>query len=164
MYRFFRAQPGLENFTIESVSPEVGIRETVVIRGKKTITTEDYTSARHWEDAVCYSFYPIDIHEDDGAAGVHRMLPEGRVPTIPRGAMLPADSRALIVAGRCISGDREANSAYRVEASCMAMGQAAGAMAALAADRDCDPENLPIPDIHDLLRQHNAIIPGDVSF
>lgn len=164
MYRFFRAQPGLENFTIEYVAPEVGIRETVVIKGKKTITSEDYTSGRAWDDALCYSFYPIDIHQDDGREGILRPLAKGVVPTIPRGAMLPEGSRALIVAGRCISGDREAHSAYRVEATCMAVGQAAGAMAALAARRDCDVEDLPIADVHDFLRSHEAIVPGDVCF
>ena len=38
--------------------------------------------------------------------------------------------RNLIVAGRAISGERAARSAFRIQASCMAMGQAAGAMAA----------------------------------
>ena len=164
MYRFFRAQPGLEHFTLEYVAPECGVRETVVIKGKTTITGKDYTSGRQWKDAVCYSFYPIDIHQDDGVKGIYTLLAKGVVPTIPRGAMLPEGSRALIVAGRCISGDREAHSAYRVEASCMAMGQAAGAMAALAAQRECDVEELPIADVHDLLRRYGAIIPGEVSF
>ncbi|HET6428574.1 MAG TPA: FAD-dependent oxidoreductase, partial [Phycisphaerae bacterium] len=85
------------------------------------------------------------------------------VPTIPRGAMLPAGSRFLLVAGRCISGDKEAHSAYRVEAPCMATGQAAGAMAALSAQTGADPEDLPIPDVHAMLRQHGAIVPGDVE-
>ncbi|KKL54591.1 hypothetical protein LCGC14_2263880 [marine sediment metagenome] len=158
-YRFFRRQRGLENFRIDYFAPECGVRETVVIRGKKTITGADYTSGRLWEDAVCYCFYPIDIHLDDGQGVDLRPLAEGVLPTIPRGAMLPAGSRGLIVAGRCISGDREAHSAYRVEAPCMAMGQAAGALAALAAERDVDPEELPIADLHALLSAHGAIVP-----
>jgi hypothetical protein len=162
MYTFLRAQPGLEKLTLEYVATEVGIRETVVIRGKKTITGRDYIIGRQWDDAVCHSFYPIDIHRDQGEPLDCRPLSPGVFPTIPRGAMLPAGSRGMVVAGRCISGDREAHSAYRVQASCMAMGQAAGAMAALAAQRDCDVEELPIADVHDLLRRHGAIVPGDV--
>jgi len=158
--RFFRSQPGLENFCIHDFALECGIRETVVIRGKKRITGEDYVGGRLWDDAVCYSFYPIDIHLDHGEGIDWRQLPEGVVPTIPRGAMLPAGSRFLIAAGRCICGDREAHSAYRVEASCMAIGQAAGAMAALAARTAADPEELPISDIRDLLEAHGAIVPG----
>mgnify|MGYP000976295529 CR=1 FL=1 len=82
---------------------------------------------------------------------------------IPRGALLPVGSRFLIAAGRIVASDREANSALRVECPCMAMGQAAGAMAALSAQTGLDPEQLPLPDIRALLRQHGAIVPGDVE-
>lgn len=157
LYRFFRTQPGLEGLRIEDLGGEVGIREGGIIRGKKTITHDDYWGGRLWDDAVCYSFYPIDLHLPVGVDT--RRLPEGVVPTIPRGAMLPEGSERLVAAGRCISGDRLANSAYRVEATCMATGQAAGAMAALAAERGIDVELLPIGDIHSMLRDHGAIVP-----
>jgi len=160
LYRFFRSQPGLENFHFTYAGPECGIRETATIRGRKTITLDDYTGGRLWDDAVCYSFYPIDLHLPHGIEGW--ALEEGVVPTIPRGAMLPEGVGGVIVAGRCISGDRLANSAYRVQATCMATGQAAGAMAALSAREGCDAEALPMPQIHDLLRQHGAIIPGEL--
>lgn len=158
--RFCRKQPGLENFKIEWCADECGIRETVTIKGKKFITAEDYENGKMWDDAVCYSFYPVDIHRPDHL--VFRMLKPGVYPTIPLGAMLPVKSTNLVVAGRCISGDQAASSAYRVEASCMAMGQSAGAAAALAALQDAEIENLKIEDIHNLLRKHNAIIPGDI--
>lgn len=73
----------------------------------------------------------------------------------------PANSEFLLVAGRCLSSDREANSALRVACPCMAMGQAAGAMAALAARAGMDPERLPMDDVRGLLRDHGAIVPGD---
>jgi len=157
LYLFLRKNKGLENLVIEEVSQECGIRETVTIIGKKTVTLEDYTSGRVWDDAVCCSFYPIDLHTDEGLD--FRKLPEGAVPTIPRGAMLPEGSSFLIAAGRHISGDRLANAAYRVQATCMAMGQAAGAMAALSAKNGCDPEQLDVGSIRDLLRKHGAIVP-----
>jgi hypothetical protein len=65
----------------------------------------------------------------------------------------------MMVAGRCVSSDRLANSGLRVQASCMAMGQAAGAAAALAADRGTTPLSLPINDIRSLLTAHDAIVP-----
>jgi hypothetical protein len=160
MFRFFRSQPGLEQFRIEQVAPECGIRESVVIRGKGRITGQDYTSGRLYEDAVCYCFYPIDIHLDNGEGIDFRELPDGAVPTIPRSAMLPVGSEFLIVAGRCISGDRAANSGYRAQAPCMAMGQAAGAMAALSARLGIDPEQLAMDEVRSLLREHGAIVPG----
>jgi hypothetical protein len=36
-------------------------------------------------------------------------------------------------------------------------------MAALSARTGIDPEHLPIADVHALLREHGAIVPGDVE-
>ena len=157
LLRFCRRQPGLEGLRITFFATECGIRETVVIRGLQRITAADYESGRVWEDAVCYSHYSIDIHRETDV--FHRHLQRGRTPTIPLGAMIPAGSRRLLVAGRCVAGDRESNSSYRVEAPCMATGQAAGAAAALAARQDLDPADVPLPDLRALLREHGAIVP-----
>ena len=162
IYRFLRSQPGLEKLAIDSTAAECGIRESCTIRGKKRITARDYASGRLWEDAVCYSFYPIDVHRPGGDGIDLQRLEAGTFPTIPRGAMLPSGSTWLLAAGRCIAGDQEANSAYRVQASCMAMGQAAGAMAALSAHSGVELEELAIGDIHKALRAHGAIVPGDI--
>lgn len=159
LYRFLRTQPGLENLVIDSFSPECGVRETATIVGKKTITVNDYISGRVRDDAVCYAFYPIDLHQSTGNGLGKQPLARGTVPTIPRGALLPAGSQNLIVAGRCVSSDRLANSALRVQASCMAMGQAAGAMAALSAQTGCDPESLSMTAIKKCLLDHHAIVP-----
>ena len=66
----------------------------------------------------------------------------------------------IIVAGRCVSSDRLANSGLRVQASCMGMGQAAGAAATLAAMSGATPLEVPLGEIHALLREHGQIIPG----
>jgi hypothetical protein len=161
LYRFLRQQSGLEKLIIDHVSAECGVRETATIRGQSTVTAEDYQSGRMWEDAVCHSFYPIDLHISSGAGLDMVKLAEGVVPTVPRGALLPAGGQNFIVAGRCISSDRLANSALRVQATCMATGQVAGAMAALSATRGLDPEGLPLSEVHSLLREHGAIVPGD---
>ena len=72
------------------------------------------------------------------------------------------NSKFLMVAGRSLSSDREANSGLRVEAPCMAMGQVAGAMGALSAQSGVELEDLPLKDIHALLKKHGAVIPGDL--
>lgn len=158
--RFLRQQPGLENFHVDSFATECGIRETASIEGEERITREDYVSGRVWPDSVCHSFYPIDIHASDGVGIEICPLQEGVVPTIPLGALLPRDTRDLIVAGRCASGDRGAQSAFRVQASAMAMGQAAGAAAALSAKHQTEIRDVPISEIHALLRAHRAIVPA----
>ncbi len=159
LLRFFRRQPGLEHCRIAECAVECGIRETVTIRGRQTVTASDYESGRCFEDAVCYAHYPIDIHRFDYVET--RALARGVRPTVPLGALLPEGSRFLLAAGRCVSSDQAANSALRVKAPCMAMGQAAGAAAALSARAALDPADLPLDRLRALLRAHGAIVPGD---
>jgi hypothetical protein len=108
---------------------ETAVRETYRIVGEVTITRQDYTTGRVFDDAIAYGGYPIDIHRLGG--GRLERLPKGIAPTIPLRALVPKGSRNLMVAGRSISSDRAASSGLRVQATCMAMGQAAGAAAAL---------------------------------
>jgi len=163
LLRFFRTQPGLEHIVLTAAT-ETGVRESVGIVGQETITTADYLSGRLWPDAVCYSFWPIDIHTDGEEDWVDlRRLEPGTFPTIPRGAMLPENSRNLLVPGRAMAGDRAARSAFRIQASCMAAGQAAGAMAALAAATGTEVAQLPMAEIRNLLAAHGAILPDEAQ-
>ena len=109
-----------------------------------------------WCSWLCV--YPVDLHTRTGVKP--KPLKRGIVPTIPLGALIPKGSENIIVAGRCISSDRLANSGLRVQSACMAMGQAAGATAALAAKSNSTPHKVALSEIHSLLRQHNAIIPS----
>ena len=142
------------------LQPETGFRESYRIQGETLITVNDYRSGKKFDDAICYAFYPVDLHTKKGVKP--EPLKPGIVPTIPIRALIPKGSKNIMVAGRCVSSDRLANSGLRVQASCMAMGQAAGAAAALSAKAGSTPLEIPLKEIHDLLRQHGAIIPGDV--
>ena len=148
-----------ENKRLMHLQPETGFRESYRIQGETLITVNDYASGRVFDDAVCYAFYPVDLHTKTGVKP--QPLKPGTVPTIPLRALIPKGSRNLMVAGRCVSSDRLANSGLRVQASCMGMGQAAGAAATLAAKAGTTPLEVPLKKIHDLLRNHGAIIPGD---
>ncbi len=142
------------------LQPETSFRESCRIVGETMITVDDYRSGRLFEDAVCNAFYPVDLHTRTGVRP--EPLPSGTVPTVPLRALIPKDSRNMIVAGRCVSSDRLANSALRVQAPCMAMGQAAGAAAALASKGDTTPLEVSFPDLVKLLEEHGAIVPpGD---
>ncbi len=157
MMRFLKQFRGFEGLRLERLQPEAGVRETYRIVGETKVKVGDYTSGRKFDDAVAYSFYPIDLHDERGIRP--RPLAQGTVATIPLTALIPKSSRDVMVAGRCISSDRLANSALRVQASCMAMGQAAGATAALAAKMNLTPANVPLDEILKTLRQHGAITP-----
>lgn len=139
------------------LQPEVSFRESYRIHGETVVTVDDYVSGRVFEDAVCYAFYPVDLHIKSGVKP--KPLAKGVIPTIPLTALVPKGSRNIIAAGRCVSSDRLANSGLRVQASCMAMGQAAGATAALAAGRQTTALELPLNDIREMLKRHGAIVP-----
>jgi len=156
--RFFKPQPGFEKLRIERLMPETGIRETFRIVGEATITLDDYVTGRIFPDAICYAFYPVDLHDEHGVRP--EPLKEGVVPMIPLGALIPEQSRNLMVAGRCLSSDRLANSALRVQAPCMAMGQAAGVTATLAARQSTTPAKVSLAEIRRTLVEHGAIVPG----
>lgn len=160
MLRFLRTLPGLEKTRIIDMQTETAVRETYRIDGHYKITETDYVTGKLFDDAVSYSYYPIDVHDENGVVPDH--LSEGVVPTIPLRALIPKKSTNFIVAGRCLSSDRLANSALRVQASCMGMGQAAGAAAALANMQDKTPLNVSIGELRDLIKEHGGIVPGNV--
>jgi hypothetical protein len=139
------------------LQPEAAFRESYRILGETVITHEDYVSGRVFADAVCNAFYPVDLHTRNGVRP--KPLGEGVVPTVPLGALIPKGSRNLLVAGRCVSSDRLANSGLRVQAPCMAMGQAAGVAAALAAKTGTTPRSVPLQSIRRVLAEHRAIVP-----
>ncbi len=148
------------NHRLMHMQPEVSVRETYRIDGETVITVDDYLSGHYFEDSICNAYYPVDLHRC-GSSIYKKYHTDGAFPKIPLSALVPKSSTNIIVAGRSVSSDRLANSGLRVQASCMAMGQAAGAAAALAADRDTTPLSLPIDDIRTLLQEHDAIIPVD---
>ena len=85
---------------------------------------------------------------------------EGIVPAIPYCALIPKGAKRVLVAGRAVSSDTEANSALRVQAPCMAMGQAAGCAAVLAVREECDVVSVPYQALKELLLKQGAIVPG----
>ncbi len=159
MYRFLRSVPGLEKTTLVSMSPEVGVRETYRVVGEKTLTEADYLAGTVEPDSLCYSYWYIDEH-NAAWKNSHMVFHEpGKVGTIPLGTMIPKGVQHLLVAGRAVSSDHGANSALRVQASCMAIGQSAGVVAALAAQRGIDPRAVPIDDAKRQLKAIGAIVP-----
>lgn len=139
------------------LQPEPGFRESYRIQGETVITVNDYRRGRFFDDAICYAFYPVDLHTKNGVRP--EPLKPGTVPTIPLSALIPKGSKNIIVAGRCVSSDRLANSGLRVQAPCMAMGQAAACAAAIAAKDNTTPGSVPLAKLHAMLKDHGAIVP-----
>ena len=122
---------------IAATPEQIGIRDGRRIRGRYIMTSEDLVKGATQKDAVVRATFPVDVHaltaEDNkkspyGNAGV-KMKPYD----IPLRALIARDVDGLLMAGRCISGDFIAHASYRVTGNAVAMGEAAGAVAALAA-------------------------------
>jgi hypothetical protein len=133
--RFFRKYvPGMQNVKLLQLARQIGVRESRQIRGLYTLTKEDVVGCRQFADVIAQCWYPIDIHEPGSDKSTMVLLPEGQHYDIPWRCLVPAQGpENLIVAGRCISASHEAMSSLRVSPSVMAIGEAAGVTAALAA-------------------------------
>lgn len=152
-----RRVKGLEGLKVDHLSDETGVRESVRVVGEHRISVEEYVSGVHYEDSVCYAFYPVDLHV---AGGIEQtFLADGVVPKIPYRALIPKGARRILCAGRMVSSDTYANSALRVQAPCMAMGQVAGAAAALCARNAWDVKDVNMDALKNDLLRLGAIVP-----
>ncbi|MGD9494891.1 MAG: FAD-dependent oxidoreductase [Armatimonadota bacterium] len=75
---------------------------------------------------------------------------------IPWGSLVSADIANLVTSGRCISANHQAMSALRVMGTCMAIGQAAGEGAAMAAEADGDAGAVDVCVLQERLREAGA--------
>lgn len=160
MLRFIRSLPGGETAQLATMSPEVGVRETYRVKGECVVTVDDYLSGKVWEDSIAYGTYQVDLHKNEWKDFDRRHLSPGVVPTVPLRALIPQGKENLLVAGRCLSADRLAMSGLRVQAVCMATGQAAGAAAALASKKGSSPSKVGTAELKAVLKANGAIVPG----
>ncbi|MGC0141554.1 FAD-dependent oxidoreductase [Pseudactinotalea sp. Z1732] len=124
--------PGYADAALGALSTQVGIRESRRVYGDYRVTREDVLGARQFDDQVALCGAPIeDHHSGDGTAWAY--LPDGTAVGVPLRSLIVRDAPNVLVAGRCFSATHDAHASIRSMAQCMAMGQAAGTAAALAA-------------------------------
>ncbi len=150
--------PGCEKAHLVSTPPKIGIRESRRITGDYVLTGEDVRNGKNFPDTIARGIYLLDIHNltEIGEPSTLEFL-DGPY-SIPYRSLLPKDLNGIIVAGRCISGDHTALASYRIQSHCMAMGQAAGIAAALAADRGIEPRAIDQALLHRRLVEAGANI------
>ncbi|MFD0960944.1 FAD-dependent oxidoreductase [Paenibacillus chungangensis] len=148
--------PGFENAYVSQVAPQIGVRETRRVIGEYILTGTDVLSARKFHDCIARSGYPIDIHDPKGAGVTANFIAEGGAYDIPYRSIVPKGMVNLWLAGRCISTSHEAQATARLTPSCMALGQAAGTAAALAAKQDCAASDLSIEQLQQALLDAGA--------
>ena len=120
---------------------------------------EAYFSGKQYDDSVCYTFWFVDIHRKGMASEIHYIKHEN-TPSVRLSSMISSEFDNLVMAGRCISTDRQTNSAIRVKASCMAMGQAIGTASAVAVQNKIKIKDISVNDLKTKLSLQGAIVPG----
>ena len=125
---------------------QIGVREGRRIHGRYTITLDDMLRGARFDDAVCRVTFGIDVHSTNKVhdTGIESSPGKGKTQPydIPARSLIARDVDGLLMAGRCISGDFLAHSSYRVTGNAVAMGEAAGRLAAEAIKRNCFPHEI----------------------
>ncbi len=136
-----------EGLQIVATAEQIGVRDGRRLAGRYTVTKDDLVAGVRHEDAVVRATFGVDVHQlaadrphNDPAGGAGIKV---KPYDIPLRALIARDVDGLMMAGRCISGDFIAHSSYRVTGNAVAMGEAAGTVAALAARSGRLPHEVP---------------------
>jgi hypothetical protein len=128
-----RHVPGFERARLSRLADDIGQRESYRLKGLQTLSVEDILEGRRYSDAVARGCYPVDIHSATSEELATREVGGPGWYDIPLGCLQSADASNLLVAGRCISADRQGFASARVLPTAMATGEAAGYIAACKA-------------------------------
>jgi hypothetical protein len=159
--------PGFEDVNLVQTATSIGVRETRRIHGLYRVSVDDARQARQFPDNIAQSGNLMDIHDSHKADYLDvkggTQIAGGRSFGLPYRALVPRAVDGLLVAGRCASGSREAQSSFRVMGTCMAMGEAAGTAAAMAARGHLKPRDLDPTTLRQRLVSNGAIVDSDGS-
>jgi hypothetical protein len=166
---FYREHvPGFENAELSATAALLGVRETRRIVGDYLLSFEDYKSRASFEDEIGRFAYPVDIHSGttDPEAQKHveeelraTRLGPGESYGIPYRSLVVKGFGNLLVAGRCMSADRQVQSSIRVMPGCFITGQAAGVGAALAIEGRCGVRDIRTAKVREILRYQGQYVP-----
>ena len=141
-----------------STAAEIGVRESRMIDGEHILTGKEIIGCCRFDDSIACGNYDVDIHNPEGSGTSHYYFPEGQYYQIPYRSLIPHGFDNLLVAGRCISVDHEAQASVRIMPIVCCLGEAAGVAAAVASGEKCAVKNANIKEIQKILRQNGAYI------
>ncbi len=142
--------PELADARVVETPPLLGIRQTRFIEGEYKLTAEDAIEGRRFDDVIAISSCPV-IH----SYGYRRYL-EHEGYDIPYRTLVPQKIDRLLVTGRCISSEQEPYESHRAMVPMMAIGQASGVAAALAAQQGITPRELDVKTLQSALLEQGA--------
>ncbi|MBQ7312843.1 MAG: FAD-dependent oxidoreductase [Clostridia bacterium] len=159
---FFRVNKlaGMENARLVYTAPSIGVRESRMLVGDYVLTGQDLVDCTKFDDAIAAGNYDIDIHNPEGSGTSHYYFPAGTWYTIPFRSLIPkaADADNLLVGGRCISVDHEAQASVRIIPICTTTGEAAGVGAAVANREGTTVQSADVKEVQRILVESGAYI------
>jgi len=151
-----RHHPYFSSTYVAATGTNIYVRETRRIKGEYYIIEEDAVQGKHFEDGITSCRYMIDVHPlDKTETGRYENHPPF---DIPYRSLVPLKIDNLLIAGRCISCDRYAQSALRIGGTCMSTGEAAGTAAVISIEKEIKPRELDGKLIQQALEKRGVII------
>ena len=147
--------PGFEDAKLAYIAPSLGIRETRHFAGVTRLTRDTMYAEETRRAAIAQSAYNIDIHS--GVKDHIDLTPVEEPFGIPYGCLVPERIDGLLLSGRTICVDTEVYASARVMGPCIAIGEAAGAAAAISIDSGVEVRDVDVPTLQALLRKNGNL-------
>jgi hypothetical protein len=155
---FLRAHvPGFADAFLDDTATALGVRETRRVIGDYVLTGDDVTRGATFDDAVARGAWPREYHVQ-GRSTEYCFLPTGVSYQVPFRSLRPAGVSNLLAAGRCLSADHDALASIRVMGPSLALGQAAGTAAALAARDRVPVAEIGVDELQASLSKQGALL------
>ena len=136
-------------------------RESRRIEGEYLFSVMEASSPfeyKGFRTGIAVGDYPVDHHhyQYPNWQSVSINFPKIVPFTVPLGCIIPKDVDGMIVAEKSISVTNLINGSTRLQPVTMELGQAAGALAALAIKKELDVREVPVRDVQDVLLSAGA--------
>lgn len=139
--------PGFKNAFLHDTAPQLGTRGSRRLNGTYRLTMDDIAQTIEHEDTI--AIIPA-----------HRRMKYKSPIELPYGVMLPADDvENLLTAGRCFSSAHDANDHANLIPHCVALGEAAGAAAAVALQSNTTFRDVDIKTVQQTLKKQGVYLP-----
>ena len=152
---FRKADPAFRDAWLAETAATSGFRECREIKALHRVTADEFVSGECPADTIALAAHPMDRHLA-GSSGQNLSFLK-KPGAIPLAALISEKCPNLLAAGGLVAAEPAAFASMRVQAQCMAMGQAAGTAAAVSARNGTPVQALDGAAIRKLCEQQGAM-------
>jgi hypothetical protein len=127
--------------------------------GHYVLNEDEMLSGKKFTDGVALGAWPVEFHDPRSGKIVWKYLDiNDDYYSIPMGCIIANKVSNLLMAGRCASTTHIAHASTRVIGPALALGEAAGTLAAMSADAETNPRDIQPEHVRKSLTDHGAIL------